>query len=135
MKPRLTPAIATASIRGSTDRRERGEEGRALGRDARWGVDPMAARTPYPAPVESGIDRPERQPSLTRLAKRFKTDKWGRTHKYTPHYDLHFTPWRRREINLLEIGIGGYAREGEGGGSLQMWKAYFPHAQIFGLDI
>ena len=36
---------------------------------------------------------------------------------------------------LLEIGIGGYAREGQGGASLRMWKRYFPHAQIVGLDI
>ncbi|HET8970504.1 MAG TPA: hypothetical protein VFN19_05535 [Candidatus Nanopelagicales bacterium] len=73
-------------------------------------------------------------PKLTNLAKKFKTDKWG-GHRYTPHYERHFAPWRYRQINLLEIGIGGYAREGEGGASLRMWKRYFPHANIFGLDI
>jgi len=72
-------------------------------------------------------------PTLTALAKSFKTDKWG-AHKYTPHYQRHFRPWRDREINLLEIGIGGYRRDGKGGASLRMWKAFFPHAQIYGLD-
>jgi hypothetical protein len=74
------------------------------------------------------------RPTLTRLAKEFKTDKWG-NHKYTPHYQRHFRPWRDREINILEIGIGGYRRDGDGGASLRMWKAFFPNAQIFGLDI
>jgi hypothetical protein len=35
----------------------------------------------------------------------------------------------------LEIGVGGYADSCEGGNSLRMWKAYFPHASIFGIDI
>jgi hypothetical protein len=74
------------------------------------------------------------RPNLTQLAKKFKTDKWG-NHRYTPHYQRHFRPWRDRAMNVLEIGIGGYARDGEGGASLRMWKAYFPNAQIFGLDI
>lgn len=75
------------------------------------------------------------RPNLTKLAKQFKTDKWGRYHKYTPHYQRHLRTWRDRPINLLEIGIGGYDRDGDGGKSLRMWKAYFPQAQIFGLDI
>ena len=77
---------------------------------------------------------PTPRPNLTELAKRYGTDKWG-NHRYTPHYQRHFQQWRDRELNLLEIGIGGYAREGHGGASLRMWKAYFPNAQIFGLDI
>jgi hypothetical protein len=75
------------------------------------------------------------RPSLTKLAKQFKTDKWGKKHRYTPHYTTHFRPWRKHELNLLEIGIGGYEREGRGGASLRMWKSYFPNGQIFGLDI
>jgi hypothetical protein len=85
--------------------------------------------------MSTADDPVEPRASLTKLAKRFKTDKWGKDHKYTPHYTRHFRPWREREINLLEIGIGGYDREGRGGASLRMWKAYFPNAQIFGLDI
>ena len=72
--------------------------------------------------------------SLTELAQLFKTDKWGR-HHYTVHYERHLKFLKRRSFALLEIGIGGYARERQGGASLRMWKAYFPHAQIVGLDI
>lgn len=74
------------------------------------------------------------RPNLTKLAKTYGSDKWG-NHRYTPHYQRHFRRWRNRPINLLEIGIGGYSREGKGGASLRMWKDYFPKAQIYGLDI
>jgi hypothetical protein len=72
--------------------------------------------------------------NLHQLAKRFGSDKGG-IHKYTRHYQRHFSPWRDMEINVLEIGIGGYARAGKGGASLRMWKEFFPNAQIYGLDI
>ena len=42
--------------------------------------------------------------SLTQLATRFGTDKWG-SHYYTPHYERHFAPLRHLPINVLEIGI------------------------------
>lgn len=102
-------------------RRVLGERGWALLRR-------LAGRDPI-HPVPWG-----RPPDLTTLAKYFRTDKWG-DHRYTPHYDRHFAPLRNKPINLLEIGIGGYARTGDGGSSLRMWKSYFPRAQIFGLDI
>ena len=71
---------------------------------------------------------------LTQLAIRFRTDKWG-DHRYTPHYQRHFAHLRDRPINLLEIGIGGYARDGQGGASLRMWKHFFARGNIYGLDI
>ncbi|HEY5821727.1 MAG TPA: hypothetical protein VIT20_07115 [Propionibacteriaceae bacterium] len=74
------------------------------------------------------------EPSLTELAKHFKTDKWGR-HRYTPHYQRHLRHLKKQTFTLFEIGIGGYSRAGEGGASLRMWKAYFPKAQLLGLDI
>jgi hypothetical protein len=77
-----------------------------------------------------GLDDDE----LTPLATRFRTDKWG-NHRYTPHYHQHLRHLRDQPINLLEIGIGGYAREGQGGASLRMWKHYFPKGSIYGLDI
>jgi hypothetical protein len=79
-------------------------------------------------------ERPDR-PSLTDLAERFGTDKWGDQHRYTPHYERHLRHLRRRKFVLLEIGIGGYSRESAGGASLRMWKAFFPRATIVGLDI
>ena len=72
--------------------------------------------------------------NLTELAQEFKTDKWG-SHRYTPHYQRHLERWRNDSFTLLEIGIGGYARKGQGGNSLRMWKQFFPRAQIIGLDI
>lgn len=68
------------------------------------------------------------------LAKHFGTDKWG-AHRYAQHYQRHFAPLRDRPVTLLEIGIGGYSRSGQGGASLRMWKHYFPLGSIYGLDI
>ncbi len=71
---------------------------------------------------------------LTALAKHFNTDKWG-AHRYTPHYQRHLEHLRDQPIRLLEIGIGGYSRSGQGGASLRMWKHFFPKGEIAGLDI
>src|SRR5215469_200734 len=71
---------------------------------------------------------------LIRLGKFFDTDK-GDGHWYLQHYDTHFRPLRRRHLNILEIGVGGYSDPNLGGASLRMWKAYFPKAHIFGLDV
>lgn len=72
--------------------------------------------------------------NLNELAEHFKTDKWG-AHRYTQHYQRHLEQWRHDAFTFLEIGIGGYAHQGKGGGSLRMWKQFFPKAQIVGLDI
>ena len=71
---------------------------------------------------------------LTRLAIRHDTDKFG-LHDYTPVYDALFGPLRDRPLRLLEIGIGGYGHADRGGGSLAMWRDYFPQGRITGLDI
>lgn len=71
---------------------------------------------------------------LRRLAVVFGTDKEG-AHFYAGHYQHHFQHMRRRDINLLEIGIGGYQNPKAGGQSLRMWKAYFTKGKIFGIDI
>ena len=71
--------------------------------------------------------------NLPRLATIYGTDKWG-AHWYAAHYARHFQHLRRKKITLLEIGIGGYDDPHGGGGSLRMWRRYFPHARIVGLD-
>lgn len=71
---------------------------------------------------------------LCKLATHFKTDKWG-THRYAEHYQRHLQAMKNDPINLLEIGVGGYRRPGEGGASLRMWKQFFPNAHIYGMDI
>ena len=72
--------------------------------------------------------------NLSNLAIYYGTDKMGE-HRYTKHYENHFRSFRHKNINLLEIGIGGYSDSETGGGSLRMWRAYFPKARIFGVDI
>lgn len=85
--------------------------------------------------IDFGGDLDLGEQSLTALAQHFGTDKWGRIHRYTPHYERNLGHLKNERFTLLEIGIGGYAREQKGGASLRMWQAYFPKAQIFGLDI
>lgn len=86
--------------------------------------------TGHPAPPPA----PTPRPTLTEIARRTGTDKWG-THFYTPHYERHLAHLRDESFTLLEIGVGGYARTGQGGGSLKMWRRYFRRAEIVGLDI
>ena len=72
--------------------------------------------------------------NLTALGKLYGTDKAGSTHPYTRHYQRHLSPLRRRPVQLLEIGVGGYSSD-EGGASLRMWRSYFPRGAIHGVDI
>ncbi len=71
---------------------------------------------------------------LTSLALLFGTDKYG-SHFYTPHYQRYFYGLRKKPLNVLEIGVGGYASDEYGGASLRMWKAYFRKSNIVGIDI
>ncbi len=68
------------------------------------------------------------------LAKLSGTDKAG-AHAYTQHYMQHFLPFKNKKLALLEIGVGGYSHPKLGGGSLLMWKKYFPKGKIYGVDI
>lgn len=72
--------------------------------------------------------------NLTKLAGIYSCDKWGK-HFYTPHYATHLKSFQNRNINLLEIGIGGYDDPNRGGASLRMWKKYFRKGNIYGIDI
>lgn len=71
---------------------------------------------------------------LTKLSNINGSDK-GRTHKYTQHYATHFKSRRAKNLNVLEIGIGGYENPNVGGQSLRMWKYFFYNSNIFGIDI
>lgn len=72
--------------------------------------------------------------NLNKLALIHKTDKWG-NHFYTQHYQEHFRYLRKRKLNILEIGAGGYENPLSGGNSLRMWKHYFPKSAIYSIDI
>lgn len=71
---------------------------------------------------------------LTRSAILYGTDKFG-YHDYTPNYHKMFAHLRDAPIRVLEIGVGGYADDDRGGQSLEVWRDYFPNAQITGIDI
>jgi hypothetical protein len=84
--------------------------------------------------VVNGLRTIGRGGNLDRLARIHGTDKLG-LHSYTPHYATHFRALRFKPVRLLEIGIGGYDDPYVGGGSLRMWKRYFPFGRIYGIDI
>jgi hypothetical protein len=54
-----------------------------------------------------------------------QVDKWRH---YFPIYDRHFGPFQATAKRVLEIGI-------DHGGSLQIWKRFFPDSEILGIDI
>jgi hypothetical protein len=87
---------------------------------------------------------------LTRLADRFGSDKGSINHFYTRVYGQFFEGFREKEFALLELGLlrpdidkrrAVNALEGAGSKaagiapSLQMWRVYFPQAQLYGFDI
>lgn len=71
---------------------------------------------------------------LKMLATIYGTDKWN-LHWYAQIYEEMFRKIRRKRICLLEIGVGGFENPRKGGNSLRMWRAYFPKARIFGVDL
>lgn len=72
--------------------------------------------------------------NLKMLATIYRTDKWN-GHWYVQHYEQLFRSIRRKPVTLLEIGIGGEENSRKGGNSLRMWRAHFPKARIYGVDI
>lgn len=76
--------------------------------------------------VIGGSDSPFKQPFYV---KRHGAEKRGPIRHYCSRvYPTYLEPLKPERINLLEIGVLG-------GGSLRMWRDYFPNAQIYGLDI
>lgn len=72
--------------------------------------------------------------TLTDLGRLHGTDK-ALGHGYTDFYERLIGHLRDRPMRLLEFGIGGYSDSASGGESLRMWRDYFPHAEIIGVDI
>ena len=98
---------------------------------------------------------------LCEIAYKYKTDKTKypyvnrklkvHCHNYSPYYYDLFNPIKHKKLNVLEIGIGiidhspsnptvvsmkhmenlGYKT----GGSLYMWRNFFPNAHIYAIDI
>jgi hypothetical protein len=73
--------------------------------------------------------------NLKALALLYGTDKWT-AHNYLDEvYKQLFAPLRKKRLNILEIGVGGYDDPLAGGGSLRMWRTYFPRSSVFAIDI
>ncbi len=66
--------------------------------------------------------------SLDQIATECGTMKNAEYHDYTRKYDKFFSPYRDKEISILEIGVAE-------GASLKAWYEYFPKAKIYGADI
>lgn len=73
--------------------------------------------------------------TLTDLALKHGTDKFGGGHSYTCIYEMYLDPIRDKEIRLLEIGYGGYENPDCGGESARMWADYFKNGKIIVTDI
>ncbi len=71
--------------------------------------------------------------SLNMLALKYQTDKYG--HDYLKYYEKYFSLIRKKKLNILEIGVGGYDNPTSGGSSLRMWQEYFPNSMIYSIDI
>ena len=56
-------------------------------------------------------------------------------HNFIPIYENYFHNLRKKSLNILEVGIGGYEDSQSGGESLLMWAEYFKNSKITGADI
>ncbi len=63
--------------------------------------------------------------SLHELAQLYRASK---DDDYLTFYERNFSESRSMFRNVLELGV-------QGGGSLKMWRDYFPNAQVYGVDI
>ena len=71
--------------------------------------------------------------NLQLLALKYGTDKLS--HGYIEHYEKFFKDIRKKKMNILEIGVGGYDDPKSGGASLRMWQEYFSNSMIYSIDI
>jgi SAM-dependent methyltransferase len=70
--------------------------------------------------------------SLQSLVNNSKTDK-NTTHSYLDLYERLLQKKKNSAKYVLEVGIGSFTDKN--GGSIQLWRDYFPNATIYGLDI
>lgn len=85
--------------------------------------------------------------TIFELVEKYGTDKT--LSGYTPTYDKLFEPIKNNVISILEIGLGTlnlsipssfagnvqHFSHYKPGGSLRVWRDFFPNAQIYGIDI
>jgi methyltransferase family protein len=103
-------------------------EKHSLGRLGRWWRG-------LPRVPDFALDPSERdalqRAAKSDLAKLYFSRRGRVAHKWVHYldiYDRHFSPFRDKNVKLLEIGVFQ-------GGSLELWREYFgPRAAIFGID-
>jgi hypothetical protein len=78
--------------------------------------------------LAGGLLNPGPEPGELDDLARGRTDKSSLAHDFTEIYERFFLPLKSEPLRICEIGI-------EKGGSLAVWRDYFPRAVIFGVDI
>lgn len=69
-----------------------------------------------------------------RLTLRLRPNPAG-SRRYAVHYQPHFSQLRSSRFTLLEISVSEDERDAADGSSLQMWKHFFPKAEIVGVHL
>ncbi len=64
---------------------------------------------------------------MKEIGKKFGTDKISK-HGYHRFYPVFLEKFRKKKIVMLEVGIDEKK-------SLEMWKEYFTHSKVYGIDI
>lgn len=72
---------------------------------------------------------------LDKLGIKHGTDKSSHHHNYLHIYESYLSPYRDKNISLIECGVGGYQYPDRGGESLRMWYEYFHNGKIIGIDL
>ena len=67
------------------------------------------------------------KPTLDELGLKYATDKSSAFHNYLSVYEPYLEPRRETVARVLEIGV-------DKGASIQMWRDYFPKAEVIGMD-
>ena len=65
---------------------------------------------------------------LNEIGRKCGTDKSDQVHNYLNKYEFFLHPWKDKSFTMLELGVF----DGE---SVRMWRDYFQHAKIVGVDI
>ncbi|MBQ3654338.1 MAG: class I SAM-dependent methyltransferase [Synergistaceae bacterium] len=76
----------------------------------------------------SGLDRTGFIEGTDKAAIQRIPDYLRVSHDYLRHYDYLFSQFRGEKFSLIEFGCAG-------GASLRTWEQYFPHAEIYGVDL
>ncbi len=84
---------------------------------------PAAEQKSEPSPYPFFVD-PDN--ALEELGRKYMPSK--RAHNYLPYYWMHFRDIRMHVKKVCEIGL-------QNDYSMKMWEAFFPNAEIYGLDI